>query len=841
MRKKFGEKRLFPYLCGIYRYDMKSTDKLILIFILLLTVFFQGSAYGEGRKLFRQITAADGLSDNSAQAIKCTYSGRMTIMVQGDVNFYDGAIFAQINSDDDVRYRLDDYHGRYRLYFDNNHHLWSKGTEGLLCINLVTEKSFTSTDSVLATYGATSRVNDMFVDVNGDVWLSMDNYVYCQKYGHKIPLLKNQNLLDIEVYDKKYLVLFYTGGILACYDLKTGHRLYQNRAYSVDDAKVYNRNCIQLLHENGFYVIYNAEDGSVLLHYDMAAKKWTEIMRSERILNNMVAHEGKLYISSDLGYFTYEFKSGEVNYYKSLRLRNGRRLETDINVIEFDLQGGMWIGTEMRGMLYCSPLNLSVHLISSTAPEAAEYIDMMKPLKSTITDFKGKKANTMYVDSRGWSWVATSNGLQLYMSPKDDPVIYSRTNGLLNNIVHAIVEDNYHNIWASTSYGIACIHIENGKVKQVFYLGPDDNVPNETFLDAKAIKMSDGRIVMQSLDHVVVIDPADFVSFFNQKPYVMYPKLNKLLVNGIDVSAGDKVAGDVVLERAITRTKVIDLSYEQNSISMTFSAQNYARPMKTFYRVRIKELDDEWVDYSYFNSNGLVDRRGQLHLPLSNLQPGTYNVELLCSVVEGQYVGEVYTWVVNVHQPWWRTTGLIALFGLILLVLVILNALIFNRNTRLKMKRNTEEGDVISRIKSFVDRCDSYSNEKLAPTQEEIYGTDIESRINLSNDFVDVMLKIIPYVHERKGRSFSMHMLASATGMDVIGLYEMISENIHKSPRVLIRFMRIDEVAEQLRTTDKSVEEIASDCGFVSPNYMIAKFYHRFKMTPLEYREELGR
>ena len=819
---------------------MKSTDKLILIFILLLSILSQSNAYGEERKLFRQITAADGLSDNSAQAIKCTYSGRMTIVVQGDINFYDGANFAQINSDEDVRYRLDDYQGRYRLYYDNNHHLWLKGSDGLLCINLVTEHSFTNLDSILATYGAKSRVNDMFVDMNGDVWLSMNNHIYCHKYNHKIPLLKTHNLQDIEVYDKKYLMMFYNGGILVCYDLKTGHRLYQSNAYSADDAKVYNRNCIQLLYKNGFYVIYNAEEGSVLLHYNMDTRKWSEIMRSERILNNMVVHDGKLYIPSDLGYFTYKLDSGEINYYKALRLRNGRRLETDINVIEFDLQGGMWIGTEARGLLYNSPLNISVHLLSSTDPEAMEYIEMMKPLKSTITEFKGRKANTMYVDSRGWSWVATSNGLQLYMSPKNDPIVFSRTNGLLNNIVHAIVEDNYHNIWASTSFGIACIHIENGKVKQVFYLGTDDNVPNETFLDAKALKLPDGKIVMQSLDHVVVIDPSDFLHFFNQKPYVMYPKMNKLLVNGIDVSAGDKIAGDIVLEKAITRTKVIDLNYEQNSISMTFSAQNYARPMKTFYRVRVKELNDEWFDYSYFNSNGLVDRKGQLHLPLSNLQPGTYHVELLSSVVDGQYVGEIYEWIINVHQPWWRTTGLIALFGLLVLVLVVLNTIIFNRNTRLKMKRNSEESDVISRIKSFVDRCDSYSNEKLAPTQEEIYGTDLESRINLSNDFVDVMLKIIPYVHERKGRPFSMHMLANATDMDVIGLYEMISENIHKSPRVLIRFMRIDEVAEQLRTSDKTVEEIAADCGFVSPNYMIAKFYHRFKMTPREYREELG-
>ena len=819
---------------------MKSTNKPFIIFILLLTVLFQANAYGEERALFHQITAADGLSDNSAQVIKCTFSGRMTILVQGDINFYDGGNFVQINNDEDVRYRLDDYQGRYRLYYDNSHHLWLKGNDGLLCVNLVTEKSFVNIDSVLATYGAKKRVDNLFVDVNGDVWLSVDHHLFCQKYGHKIPLLKGHKLQDIEVYDKEHLMMFYSGGLLVCYDLKTGRRLYQNKEFSADLAEIYNLNSVYLRYENSFYAIHNSENGSILLQYNVDTRKWKEIMRTERILNNLVAHDGKLYIPSDLGYFTYEFTSGEIQYYKALRLRNGRRLETDMNVIEFDLQGGMWIGTSTRGLLYSSPLNVSVHLISSSDPEAAEYLEKLKPLKPTTYYFRGKKVNGLYVDSRGWTWIATPNGLQLYMSPKEEPMFFSRKNGLLNNIIHAIIEDDYHNIWVSTSFGIVCLHIVDKEVKQVFYFGPEDNVPNETFIDAKAIKLPDGRIVMQSIDHVVIIDPSDYRSFFNQKAYVLYPKMNKLLVNGIDVEAGDKVAGEMVLERAITRTKIIDLTYEQNSISMTFSAQNYARPLKTFYRVRVRELNDEWVDYSYFNSHGLVDRKGQLHLPLSNLQPGTYHVQLLSSVVEGQFVGEVYEWIVNVHQPWWRTTGLILLFGLIVLILVALNMLVYNRNTRLKIKRNSAESDVLSRIKSFVSRCDAYENEKLAPTQEEIYGTNLESRVTLNNDFVDAMLKIIPYVHERNGRPFTMHMLANAVDMDVIELYEMISENIHKSPRALIRSMRIDKAAELLRTTDKTVEEIAVKCDFISPNYMIAKFYHRFKMTPREYREELG-
>ena len=227
-------------------------------------------------------------------------------------------------------------------------------------------------------------------------------------------------------------------------------------------------------------------------------------------------------------------------------------------------------------------------------------------------------------------------------------------------------------------------------------------------------------------------------------------------------------------------------------------------------------------------------------MPLLALAPGTYHIELLASVVPGKYVGEVYEWVVNVNQPWWRTTGIMAIFGFIVLTLAVLNFYVYNRNTRLRVKRNNEEGDVIRRINAFVERCDSYNEEKLSPTQEEIYGTDNESQVELDSDFVEAMLRIIPFVHERGGRPFTMNMLSKAADMELLELYEMVSENIHKSPRALIRSMRIDQVAEMLRTTDKTIEQIAADCGFVSPNYMIAKFYHKFRMTPAEYREEFA-
>ena len=795
-------------------------------------------AGAESVRVFRTLTASDGLADNSAQTMKCTYTGRMTITTLGNINYYDGANFFHINRAHESIYKLENYHGHYHLYYDGYHHLWLKSSQGVTCVNLTTESHIYNIDSVFAQFGAKSRVEDVFVDTDGEVWLCVHDSVFNTKYRKRVPLRKDLNLQDLQVYDKRQLMLFYENGLMACYDLKAGRKLYQTQAYGQEDAKKFYRSMVHLLNGDELFMIRNGEQEAVLMRYDIKGRQWAEVMRSEFHLNNMVIHDGKLYIASAYGYFTYDLNTAEIEHFRTLTLRSGRDLLTDINVIEFDLQGGMWIGTEKRGLLYAPPQDAPFQILNWEDERAKRYGAMMENLTG-VSEFRGQKANVMMLDSRKWTWVGTSNGLYLYTSPQTKPVIFSSRNGLLNSVIHAVIEDDMHNIWVSTSYGISCIHIVDGKVKQVFCFSSNDNVPNETFIKAKAMKLADGRIVMQALDHVVEFNPKDFTSLLDQEPYQMHPKLTKLLVNGIDVTAGDKVNGEVVLDKAITRTKEINLNYDQNSLSLTFSALNFSRPMQTYYRVRIPELSNQWTEYSYFNSNGIVDRRGLLHLPMLAIKPGTYHVELLASVVPGKYVGEPFKWVIHVNQPWWRTTGIMMLLGFIVLAMAVLNFVIYNRNLRLRMRRNSEEGDVIRRIRGFVDRCDSYNSEMLAPTQEEIYGTDNESQIELNADFVDVMLKIIPFVRERGSRPFSMHMLSKVTDMDLLELYDMVSENIHKSPRVLVRSMRVDKVAEMLRTTDHSIETIAAECGFVSPNYMISKFYHKFKMTPREYREEL--
>ena len=785
----------------------------------------------EGHRIFKAITASDGLADNSAQTIKCTKTGRMTITTIGNINFYDGANFSYINTDQEEKYQLDNYQGNYHLYYDRFHHLWLKDYHNVSCVNLTTETFINNMDSLFLTMGMKGKVYDMFVDDNtGVVWLCGKDYVMdCQQQRH-YPVSTKLNLQDLQVDDGKYLYLFYEDGSLVSFDMASGKQRYQNRAYEGEAVEKYYRSSIVLPCKKGFYQIRNGEKGAVLLFFDTSAQKWTTLMESEYHLNNMAIYENVLYVASERGYFTYDIHTGTIVHEKSLTLSNGRQLETDVNAVEFDRQGGMWIGTEKRGLLYARPLNAPFTALRWDNPETMKYYGLMNDLQG-ITEFNGKKANVMFIDSRRWTWVGTSLGLYLYKSPQDEPVLLTRKSGLLNNVIHSIIEDNFHNIWVGSSYGITCLQIADNKVKYVTSFNNEDNVPNETFIDGKVLKLEDGTIVMQSLDHIVLFNPAAFKSLLSHQPMQMFPKLTSLLVNGTFVNAGTELNGRVILDKAITRTKEIYLNFDQNTVSLTFSALNFARPLQTYYHVRIREIDENWQTYSFYNSGGLVDRRGLLHMPLVGLRPGTYHIELQASNVPDKWVGKPFEWIVNVHEPWWRSTSLLLFIAVVLLALVVVNTLLYNRNTRLRVKRNSDEGDMVRRIQNFSERCEVYKNEMI-----KVNVGDEENEVSdLSPEFINLMVVILPYIKEQNGK-FTIRELMELTGSDVQTFYQILSTNLYKNPRSLTLVMRLIQVQDALRSSNKSIEEIAEECHFESPNGMIASFYHQFRMTPRDYR-----
>lgn len=814
---------------------MSLIKKILLLSLALSMTLTIGAVE---RRVFEVINASDELADNSAQVIVCTKTGRMIISTMGNLNFFNGASFSHVGTHQDYQYQLARYSGDYRLYFDKKHHIWLKNAHTLTCVDLLLEKFVHNVDTVIRSMGCAEPLYDLFVDSVGGVWFLHEHGLYSVNHRRVYPVLRDQNLHDLDIY-QNMLLTFYANGEEVAQDLNTGKIIHRTRAYGWDDAQRYNQSSMLLRYNDGYFQVRRGEHESVLLHFDVKHRIWRTIQSFSYQIRHLSVHHDCLYLPSDNGYWVYNIKTQEMEWERTIQLSSGREIETACNVISFDRQNGMWIGTENRGVLYARPTQLQFQSYSLDDPKVAPLADMMDDLSQNITEFRGQRANCLYMDSRGWSWIGTTQGLYLYKSPQSEPVVFTKRTGLYNNVIHAIVEDLRHNIWVSTSNGISFIRLEDSKVKFVNSFSTIDGVPNETFVNCRSVVMDDGRIVMQSIDHIVVFNPDDLEEINTPHPYTLYPKLVKVMANGNYVEPGpDGRNEDVFIDRAVARAREIVINNSKASVSLTFSALNYYRPKQTYYRVRIKDSRDyhNWVVYSFYNSNGRVDNNGMLHIPLVGLEPGTYELEIMASMYPDQWVGKPFRWSIVVNQPWWQTTGLFWLLGIFILALAVLNVVIYIRNFRMRIRRNHEEGDVIRKIRQFVERFDAYNKEQLAPSQDD-YRLDDTPDAKLSPEFMAVMFRIIPFVRHHMAGELTMAQLGDIAHMDVVTLYELVMADIYKSPLEMSRQYRLQQVEHLLVTSDDDLSQIAATCGFSTPNYMMGTFFHQYKLTPTEYRD----
>lgn len=814
--------------------------RLIILFVLLLLPVV---SVADSDKVFYVYNASNGLADNSAQTVSCTKTGRLVITTMGQINFYDGQKFSFIDPTTENTYPLLKYNGHAHQYFDKHHHLWLKTRHQLTCVNLTNEMFVDNIVDEFKDMGMTDKVEDLFVDSNNDVWLLTEKGLYYTEGKKYYQVQPKRNLQELDTCDGKYLLLFYDNGQVDVLDLGSGGIVNSVKAYDNQKAARFNQTTIARRVGNFYYQIRNgAVDGNpvgILLRLDIVNWKYDILLETPYYFSNVVEHDSLLYVPSAYGYWTYDIPTKKLEHIEKLKMSTGGMLLTDINCMEFDRQGGLWVGTEKRGLLYARPFPAPFKSYSWTDKRALDISNLLDRQPTPATKYRGVSVNCVLRDSRGWDWVGTSVGLQLYQNKNTHlPQLFTRNEGLLNNVVHCIVEDREHHIWVGTSYGVCCLVIENDKVRYINRYNQWDGVPNESFVNGRSMILPDGEVVMQALDHVIAFNPSKMRTLDDSVRFEIYPKLIRLLVNGNDIGTGQKLGGNVILEHALTRTKEINLNYDQNSISLTFSGLNFFRPQQSYYRVRQTGpgRSGKWELYTPYNSQGLVDRAGFLHLPMASLQPGHYIVEVQASMLPDVWETTPYEWVVNVHEPWWRTTGVLALLGLVLLFLLLIYVLLYLRNANLRARRISEEMGIIRRIRSFVERCDAKNGSILEPQPEVVAGT-FEISGDFSPEFVEAMTAIMPMVAQKSEKPLSMRELSNVAGLKLDEFCKLIASNIYKNPRPIAMQMMLNRAADMiLRNRQKNIAEISDECGFISPNFFIASFYHKYKKTPEQYR-----
>lgn len=279
------------------------------------------------------------------------------------------------------------------------------------------------------------------------------------------------------------------------------------------------------------------------------------------------------------------------------------------------------------------------------------------------------RINTIREDRKGNIWVASDGGLYRLNPGLAALVRFTTLNGLPNNVVMGVQEDDEGQIWITTKSGLSRLDPATGRFRN---FNTRDGLQGMEFQREAICKTADGQILAGGINGFNIFHPGRV----GQEAYPPDLRLTRFMIYNREVRMQDTVNGRVLLERPLSRTKAISLTYKEDYISLEFVGLYYANPAKVKYAYMLEGLDAGW--------NEVGNQRSAVY---SSLPPGDYTFKLKAAG-NGTWTPRPLTLVISMAPPPWKTWWAWCLY--ILLALLALAALMGYFVQRIRVEKELE-------------------------------------------------------------------------------------------------------------------------------------------------------
>lgn len=384
------------------------------------------------------------------------------------------------------------------------------------------------------------------------------------------------------------------------------------------------------------------------------------------------------------------------------------------------------------------------------------------------------KIISIFEDSKMNLWFTTEGGgISRYNPKKENFTSYSTDNGLPNNVVYKILEDNSGKLWLTTNNGLCCFDPNKETVKTYTR---SNGLPGNSFNYKSGLKTPDGELYFGCLNGFISFNPASFTENKFIPPVIItdFRLFNK------EIPIGEK---NSLLKQSVSNTKEIKLKHNQSSFSIDFAALSYTSPEKNKYAYILKGFENEWTTLSDNHS-----------VSYSNIPPGNYVFQVKGSNSDGIWNEQATCLKISIHPPFYKTNWayfiyLLAMVGFALYLVISFKEKIDQRNKR---------------------KLELFENEK----DKELYQAKIAFFTNIAHE-IRTPLSLIKGPLE--------HILTENVSEDErIENLEVIRRNTYRLldlSNQLLDFRRVEEKGFRLNYIDTDTKQLIED------------IYTRFKPT----------
>ncbi|HZS46198.1 MAG TPA: two-component regulator propeller domain-containing protein, partial [Blastocatellia bacterium] len=242
----------------------------------------------------------------------------------------------------------------------------------------------------------------------------------------------------------------------------------------------------------------------------------------------------------------------------------------------------------------------------------------------------------LFQDSRGWIWIGLRyGGVSVVKDPAATPlrfVNYSTVNGLANDAVWSITEDNNHQMYFGTDRGLDRLDVTTG----IFHhFTSVEDLTTDTVNDC--VKDKQGNIWIVTNRSLSRFTP-DHSSFSNTPP-VIY--LSQVRV------AGDNIPMD---ERGALHVALASLPTAKDNILIEYVGLNFREDRELKYQYKLEGAGGDWSVPS-----------DQRTVNFAHLAPGKYKFLVRAINEDGTASPEPATLEFHINPPFWQQWWFISL------------------------------------------------------------------------------------------------------------------------------------------------------------------------------------
>ncbi|MBN2519065.1 MAG: response regulator [Bacteroidales bacterium] len=545
-------------------------------------------------------------------------------------------------------------------------------------------------------------INSLYADDFGNVWIGTDkggvNVIDRNKkpFKHWEYKPNNPNSLSGNIINSIYedqsgnLWIGTSGGGLNIYNKKTGR--FKQFQYSPNKPSGLNSNFISAIIQDSSATIwigswgeginrlnkYNSITNNQFIHYQ-ANSNIEGSLNGNFVSSFCIDRYNRLWIGTSQGLNIYDKEKNEfINFINPL---TPDHTIIDVGCLEQDSSDNIWVGT-LHG-LYRIKLIKNINLqVNPDKTNINVFINDPKKANS----ISGDRIITIYKDKYGTMWFGTYgkgfDKLTYIIDSLTGKQIeqfnnYSEKDGLSDNVVYGILEDNSNNLWLSTNHGLSRFNINEESFKNYY---EDDGIIGNQFFWTASFKNKAGELYFGTTKGMMSFFPENI----DDNPYVPQVTITDFKIFNQSIKPNIPYKNKIILNKDISFINEIKLSYKENNISFEFSALYYSSPEKIMYAYKLDGFEKNWV---YVSSK----RRFASY---TNLDGGTYNFLVKATNNDGIWNNNPTSLKITIIPPFWKTLWF---KGILFVTITMLIILIYNirlrtlKNQKQKLEKQVKE------------------------------------------------------------------------------------------------------------------------------------------------------